>query len=264
MNWKSVIEHEFLHILTLQKSGYRISRWLTEGISSSLESSNHADWSLLFCRWESAGRLLRAEELDSGFLCPVNTEQVAVSYYQAALTCEYLSSSYGPDTLNKMTESYGMGKNTEEILCEITGKELSDLNGELKRYYHKRAVELKKRASSFSSEIKELTEKLKIKSKSGNRKWLLPTDYYIKKGEYGRAEKILLELSGLDNSDYMLYKKLAEIYVSENKAVSAEKALQEALYRNPFDKGIIKMLKKAGSGGDGRKKPGDEECQKAH
>ena len=42
MNWQQVLWHEFVHVITLQKTGNRIPRWLSEGISVYEETQKDA------------------------------------------------------------------------------------------------------------------------------------------------------------------------------------------------------------------------------
>ena len=44
MNWKSVLWHEFVHVVTLQKTNNRMPRWLSEGISVHEELQKSQAW----------------------------------------------------------------------------------------------------------------------------------------------------------------------------------------------------------------------------
>ena len=43
-NWKSVLWHEFCHVVTLEKTKNRMPRWLSEGISVYEERNRDASW----------------------------------------------------------------------------------------------------------------------------------------------------------------------------------------------------------------------------
>src|SRR5207249_2162170 len=42
--WGRVLWHELAHVATLERSSYRVPRWLTEGISVFEESKGHRAW----------------------------------------------------------------------------------------------------------------------------------------------------------------------------------------------------------------------------
>ena len=44
MDWRQVLWHEFVHVITLQKTGNRLPRWLSEGISVYEETRRDSAW----------------------------------------------------------------------------------------------------------------------------------------------------------------------------------------------------------------------------
>jgi len=213
MNWKSVFEHEFLHILTLQKSDYKISRWLT--------------------------------------LNPRYPMQVPVSYYQAAMTCRYFKERYGEQSILKMIELYRAGKSTDEVVEEASGKSIEELNKELEDFYNQQGKRGEEFVNTFASEIKEVEGKLKVKDKGsdkrsekkreGERKWEKLVRYWRNQGDNDKAVKILNKLLQFDDSDFKIFKVLGEIYCEEKSWKSAADILLRAIYRNPFDRSIHEM-----------------------
>ena len=133
-NWKRVFEHEFVHVLTLQKSSYHIPRWFTEGISTWEEQDpqSEVDRQLKWA-WKN-GRLLPLEDINSGFSQQTYPNQIGVSYYQASLISDYLSKTYGFDVIKKMIKLFRDGKSNEVVLEEATGKKLGELNKEVKAH----------------------------------------------------------------------------------------------------------------------------------
>jgi tetratricopeptide (TPR) repeat protein len=246
MDWKSVFEHEFLHILTLQKSDFRISRWLTEGISTSGESDLHGKWNHFFMMAGKSSKLLPLENLEAGFLNPVYPMQVPVSYYQAALVCRYFKEKHGNDSIIKMIELYRKGKETEEIITDISGMNTDELNKELGRFYRSAWEEGEKFVNTFAGEIKNTMAELKLDRDNKNklkkkRKWEKLVAYWREKGENDKAAALLNRLMAFDNSDFLLFKILGEIYFSEQKWQLAADTFLIACYRNPFDPEIHKM-----------------------
>ena len=254
MNWKSVFEHEFLHILTLQKSDYKISRWLTEGISSLEESDLHGEWNRYFAMADKSDKLLPIDKLESGFLNPSYPMQVPVSYYQAAITCRYFKETFGNKSIIRMIELYKQGKSTEEVVSAVSGMSLENLNKNLEKFYNKERERGENLVNTFAAEIKELEARLKLNKKdddkqsdktkaqrSGKRKWEKIVEYWREKKESGKAVKLLNNLLAFDDSDFKIFKVLGEIYHEQKKWKPAADTLLRAVYRNPFDKKVHEM-----------------------
>ena len=112
-NWRGVLEHEFMHVITLQKTGYRIPRWFTEGLSTHEErdAQRHMDAMLV---WALAkDRLLPLEQLNLGFYRPAFPNHVPLSYYHASLVCAYLEEKLGFGALLTMLDHFAAGGQTE-------------------------------------------------------------------------------------------------------------------------------------------------------
>jgi tetratricopeptide (TPR) repeat protein len=155
LTWQELIIHEFLHVLTLQKTSYLIPRWFTEGISTYEE--NHAfDEKVLSLFVKSADQklLLDVDKMELGFTQPTYPGQVLVSYMHAQLVCEYLIAKYGEGIFTKMMDLFKEGKKTPEVLEIVTNKKISVLNSEIREYTKKL--------------VKRIKSKLKQQDKNGD------------------------------------------------------------------------------------------------
>lgn len=191
-NWKRVFEHEFVHVLTLQKSSYHIPRWFTEGISTWEEQDpqSEVDRQLKWA-WQN-GRLLPLEDINTGFSQQTYPNQIGVSYYQASLITDYFDKTYGFETINKMIKLFREGKSNEVVLEEATGKKLAELNKEVKDYLDKFIGSIPLSITMPEDELKELESRKK---------------------SFGLTEQQLMDLAAA----YIHYKKdkLAEEIVDE-------------------------------------------------
>ena len=76
-NWRQVLWHEFVHVITLQLSKGQVPRWLTEGLSVYEEKSRRDRWGRdmerqLYNRWHN-GRLLKmAKRLNGDVIADVD------------------------------------------------------------------------------------------------------------------------------------------------------------------------------------------------
>ena len=252
MNWKSIFEHEFLHILTLQKSDYKISRWLTEGISTEEESDLHGQWNRFFAMADKSDKLLPAEKLEAGFITPTYPLQVPVSYYQAAITYRYFKERYGSVAVAEMIADYKNGDTTEDVLKKISGKSLKELSKSLAKYYEKQWKAGQKFVNSFAAEITEAEKEFKLKNdnkkkkkkKLSRRNWEDLVEYWCKHNETDRAAKLLNKLLTFDDSDFKIFKTLGEIYCDQKEWAKGADILLKATYRNPFDLQVHQMAAK--------------------
>ena len=112
-NWKSVLWHEFCHVVTLQKTKNRMPRWLCEGISVYEERLANKAWGQsLNPRYREmilGGELTPVSELSSAFLRPKSAKHLDFAYYESSLVVEYLIEEYGLDSLKKILRDLGLG-----------------------------------------------------------------------------------------------------------------------------------------------------------
>jgi tetratricopeptide (TPR) repeat protein len=132
MNWRSVLWHEFVHVITLQKTNNRIPRWLSEGISVFEETQRDASWgqplqpefaALVEGKsWPTVG------ELEHFFVRPESPSHLMLGYYFAGQFVDAYVGSFGMDSLLKALVDIGDGANAEAALAEASGVALRALD----------------------------------------------------------------------------------------------------------------------------------------
>jgi len=167
-NWKLVITHEFVHVLTLQKTRYKIPRWLTEGLSVWEEQDTRIRWDLLLVRALARNELLPLEDLNAGFNRPKSRTQVPLSYYQAFLICRHLEEAYGFGAIAKMLDMYRDGRQTAQVLPKVTGKSIEQLNKETLAYIRRYAEQIKLYPPVDKKALAKLEEKAKKDDKNAD------------------------------------------------------------------------------------------------
>ena len=119
-HWGSTLWHEIAHVFTLEATNHRLPRWFSEGLSVYEEwnSGPLADRSIPVDTLLAIAKreLLPIDSLDSGFVRPTYNGQVQVSYTQAGLICDYISSRWGHDALVTMLYEFADGATTSEAL----------------------------------------------------------------------------------------------------------------------------------------------------
>jgi tetratricopeptide (TPR) repeat protein len=127
-NWGATLWHEMAHVITLQLSGQRVPRWLTEGISTFEEVRAGRDWGremdVTFARALEAGKVFPLADLNSGF---TNPETISLAYFQSSLIVEHIVERFGQPRLRALVQVYATGVDTDEAVTKVLGVTLDDL-----------------------------------------------------------------------------------------------------------------------------------------
>jgi tetratricopeptide (TPR) repeat protein len=141
-NWGSVLWHEFTHVITLQMTDHNIPRWYTEGLSVYEEHRAHPGWgdnlTIAFLEAYKAGKLMKASELNTGFVRPVKPEQVMFVYYQAALLCEMIDEKYGFEKIRRSLLLFAENQPAEDVFRETLGLNAAQMDAEYAKYLDSR------------------------------------------------------------------------------------------------------------------------------
>lgn len=106
-HWGRVLRHEFVHILTLQKSGFNIPHWLTEAIAVTEEQMELPDrWQEMLLSRVPAGEVFQLKTLNEGFQKPRGPEDWQMAYCQSLLYAQFLRQKFGDDALVKLLDAF--------------------------------------------------------------------------------------------------------------------------------------------------------------
>ncbi|PAY21470.1 hypothetical protein CKO51_01175 [Rhodopirellula sp. SM50] len=121
-NWKSVLWHEFCHVITLTKTKNRMPRWLSEGISVYEELERDPRWGQsMTARYREmilGDDFTPVSQLSGAFLNPPSPTHLQFAYYESSLVVRYLIDQYGADALNATLESLAEGIPINEALAK--------------------------------------------------------------------------------------------------------------------------------------------------
>ena len=142
-NWGAVAVHEFAHVISLQKTGNRVPRWFTEGLSVFEEGHGRRRWTRHypdeFVEAVHHGQLLGMEKIQGGFTKPRFPGQILLSYYQGGVICQYISDRYGFDKIVAMLDGYRRGLDTTQVFQAVLGKPLKEFDEEFLAHARKKA-----------------------------------------------------------------------------------------------------------------------------
>ena len=118
-NWRQVIWHEFVHVITLQKTRNRMPRWLSEGISVYEETELEPAWGQ---RLDPAFREIVADgypgldDLERYFIRPATLNELMFGYFSAGEFIHFYIASYGFDALRASLDRIADGTTASEAL----------------------------------------------------------------------------------------------------------------------------------------------------
>ncbi|MBT3378650.1 MAG: tetratricopeptide repeat protein [Lentisphaerae bacterium] len=127
-NWQRVLIHELTHVMTLQRSRYRVSRWLTEGLSQREEGATAYISDPLLARAWNAGQLPGLADLERAFTRPQFAGQLALSYQQALLAVRLLEKDHGGEAFGQLLGLLAEGTSEKDALQEVTGRDMGELD----------------------------------------------------------------------------------------------------------------------------------------
>jgi tetratricopeptide (TPR) repeat protein len=143
-NWGETLWHELAHVITLQLSGNRLPRWLSEGTSVFEERRARPDWGrdmdIPFARAIDRGGVIKIRELNSGFS---SSQTINFAYYQASLVVEYIHDTFGQRALHALIAAYADGSDTETAIKKALGIDIDELQKGFDQLLDKRYATLR-------------------------------------------------------------------------------------------------------------------------
>lgn len=119
-SWRSVLWHEFCHVVTLQKTRNKMPRWLSEGISVYEEGLRDPAWGQninpTFQQYLLGEELTPVSQLSAAFLSPKSAMHVQFAYYESSLVVRYLIEKFGKEALIKVLDELADGMNINDAL----------------------------------------------------------------------------------------------------------------------------------------------------
>ncbi len=117
-NWARVLDHEVVHVITLQQTEFNIPHWYTEALAVDSEGyPRPQDWNrLLLERVPKRSKLLNLDTINLGFIRPNEPDDRQLAYCQAQQYAHYMLKRFGKDALIKMLSAYRRGLTTDRAI----------------------------------------------------------------------------------------------------------------------------------------------------
>ena len=137
VDWRSVLWHEFVHVITLEMTGNRLPRWLSEGISVYEEEERDPSWGQ---RLEPAFAAQLAQGypslgvLERFFVEPRDGGDLLFGYFAAGQFVRFYVETYGFAALVEALQRIGAHSQTGAALARAAGVEGPELDRAFGQY----------------------------------------------------------------------------------------------------------------------------------
>jgi tetratricopeptide (TPR) repeat protein len=204
-NWKSVLWHEFCHVVTLEKTKNRMPRWLSEGISVYEERQRDSSWgesiTPTYREMLLAEDLIPVSDLSAAFLRPPSPVHLQFAYFHSSLVVEYLIDQHGIDALKAILDDLGNGLTINAALERSVGS-IEKLDVQFAEYVRKVASDFGSQADWSREEMPESLTAEELESwisERPNSYWGLRSmaKMYLASGQFEDAKTLLEKLHSL-------------------------------------------------------------------
>lgn len=145
-NWQEIVWHEFAHVITLQMTGNRIDRWLSEGISVWEEQQGRSYWGrrqgLDLVRAAGENKYLPIAELDAAFSGARSNADLGFAYFQSYLVVDYIEETFGFGKLRDLVYQYGLIKEDSERFREVFDMSMNQFDAGFRGWIQQRVAEI--------------------------------------------------------------------------------------------------------------------------
>lgn len=211
MNWRSVLWHEFLHVITLQKTNNRMPRWLSEGLSVYEETEYSPAFGQKFePSYKSLidmNDLPGMVELELLFTQPKSSAHIQLGYFMSGEFATFYVKQYGMDAMNKALDAIGIGEDTPKALADGAGLETDDVDEAYHDYLKERLAFLENIPSKpDETEQQNIMEVVQRQREQGESWYDLESNYtdtmreamqLAEELKYDEAEVLFLEAHDL-------------------------------------------------------------------
>ena len=243
MNWKATLWHEFVHVITLQKTNNRMSRWLSEGISVFEETRENPAWGQrLDGQYKGIvdeDGIPELRDFEGLFTSAPSGLHLMFGYFASGEFVRFYVDAYGFNKLVEALELIGNKIKTEDALLQAAGIDEKVLNKAFRQFMEKRTALLANlpKAPSFKDieagkvdaatfAVSPFTDALK-RAESAFQK----EDWVKAEKDFKQAIQYFPEYFGPDAPTT----RLAELYKKLDRPREREAMLLESVALDPTD-----------------------------
>lgn len=163
-NWARVLRHEFVHVITVQQTGFNIPHWFTEALAVRNEGyPPPASWNALLADRVARDKLRTLETLDSGFQRPANSDDWQFTYCQSWLYAEYMIDRGGPNSLKTMLAAYRDNASTPAAIKKVFGVDLAEFERGYRAFLKRKVAGISKAEPRPLKTVEQLEREFEAK-----------------------------------------------------------------------------------------------------
>ncbi|HEV7999136.1 MAG TPA: tetratricopeptide repeat protein [Planctomycetaceae bacterium] len=242
-NWARVLRHEFVHVITVQQSGFNIPHWFTEALAVLNEGyPAPSEWMELLAR-RFPGQLRTLATLDRGFERPSNSDDWQFAYCQSRLYAEYMIERAGSESLRKMLAAYRENPSTAAAIKKVFGVDHSEFERGYLDFLRSKVAGFHAAERPPTQSVQDLEKQLEAHPKDAPLvaaySWAL-----LEKGNTGLAKKIAKDALAIDPKQRWAALVLSRLDAEDQKYSAGIARLEPLLDRAAPHAEILKTLAK--------------------
>jgi tetratricopeptide (TPR) repeat protein len=242
-NWARVLRHEFVHVITVQQSGFNIPHWFTEALAVLNEGyPPPSQWMDLLAR-RFPGELRTLATLDRGFERPSNSDDWQFAYCQSRLYAEYMIERGGHDSLRKMLAAYRDNLSTPAAIKKVFGADIAQFEQGYREFLKAKVAGLHVTQRPPSESVQKLEKEVEAHPNDAALiaaySWTL-----LEKGNSGLAKKTAKDALALDPKQPWAALVLSRLDAEDQKYNEAIARLEPLLDRSAPHAEILMTLAK--------------------
>ena len=279
-NWGSTAWHELAHAFTLGRSGHKVPRWLSEGLSVLEERRARSGWganaTLGFLSAYKGGKLEPVSRLNDGFVRPDFPAQVPWSYYEASLVCEFIEGRWGFEAILAMLDGYGKDLSTPDVFRSALQLEPDALDREFDAWLRQRfagalarvgaardsavdggelatllrsgaSLAAEGRAADAIAVLERVEQAFPEQGDAESAAWHLAR-LYRSAGDQARALAEVKRATRYNDTQLEANRLEAELSLGSGDRAGAMAALERAIYIDPYDPAVHGQLAELAAG----------------
>lgn len=228
-HWARVVRHEFVHVITLQQTDFRIPHWYTEALAVRSEGGNRPEeWDELLRERVPEGKLRSLDELNQAFIRPESPSDWQFAYCQSLLYAQTLDKSFGSAVHGSLLGAYARGLSTGVAIQEALGIPAEQFDGQYR-------VEL----SRIVAELGPSTDDTPISDEA--KAALSSAASAIRRKEFDRAIAELEAVANENEPNPDVLELLGKLKLTTGDAAAAEQIFAAGQRRFPHDLSWLKL-----------------------
>lgn len=170
-NWARVVKHEFVHIVTLQQTGFNIPHWFTEALAVTSEDVERpAVWNKLLLERVPAGKLWKLDELNHVFVRPESPLDWQFAYCQSRLYAQYMIEKFGEGTIAKLLDAYRRNVPTNDAIPQVFKVSADEFDSGYREFLKQLVAEMGALSGSAMKTLAELEKEHLAAPEASNAK----------------------------------------------------------------------------------------------